>query len=459
MSHVVFAAPSIRRFHLLERFARELTSRGHRVTVLCFDPVDFTFWSTQGLAAMQVLAETPIATRAPLPEIAEVDCRLAGEEAVGSSLSRRARRLAGLLPGLTRFFEQHTPDLVFFHQERRSIHRLVQFAAAECGSRTLWTGDGLLPQTMQIGSEGIDGDASISRRSGADFQDIEVDTPLLNAALASLIGRNAPAALPRRMLVRPPLATRIRNAIQSLPGRHGYDFFSALNAWQTAHAPPTTPQDNSPSMPEDPFVAVLLQNEAEDRMRLDATDPPDSPLLLRTVQAAAQRLDRRMPVVGILPQSRISPPELAALQQLDGILLRTPDCGIETCLMATAIVTINAPGAAAGLLAGTPVLHLGSAPYGLQGVAIPAQADSVATALATALQSEQLEDQLQLQARYLSWMLSHGHVWCSSEQPDHNGLNGLVLATERRLNGGSPFEEPPRYQAGPAWPLTTQQHS
>ena len=42
MSHVVFAAPSIRRYHLLERFARELTARGHRVTVLCADPVDPT---------------------------------------------------------------------------------------------------------------------------------------------------------------------------------------------------------------------------------------------------------------------------------------------------------------------------------------------------------------------------------------------------------------------------------
>ena len=78
MSHVVFAAPSIRRYHLLERFARELTARGHRVTVLCVDPVDFTFWSTQGLATTRVRAEAPGTTRAPLTELAENDCQLAG---------------------------------------------------------------------------------------------------------------------------------------------------------------------------------------------------------------------------------------------------------------------------------------------------------------------------------------------------------------------------------------------
>lgn len=459
MSHVVFAAPSIRRYHLLERFDRELTARGHRVTVLCFDSVDFTFWSAQGLAATRVRAEAPTTTRAPLSEFAETDCQLAGQPPSGRRLARKRRRLARMLPGLTRFFEEQVPDLVFFHQERRGIHRLVQFVAAECGSRTLWTGEGLLPHTMQISSEGIDADASVCRRTGTDFRDIGVDEPLLNAALASLIARNAPAPLPRRDLVRPPLTTRIRDAFRSWSAGRGDGFFAALSAWQAALPTAAPPLDNSPSMPEGPFVAVLLQDEGEDRVRLDAPDSPEPTELVRSVRTAVESLDPGMPLVAILPRGPISPERLAALQKLDGVLLRTSDCSVEACLMSAAVVTINAPGATAALLAGTPVLHLGRALYGLPGVAIPTRTRSLAAALTAALQAEEAGDAGLLQAHYLSWTLAHGHVWCSVEQPDHNGLNGLVLATERRLAGEALFEDRLQYQAGPAWPLTAQQHS
>ena len=126
------------------------------------------------------------------------------------------------------------------------------------------------------------------------------------------------------------------------------------------------------------------------------------------------------------------------------------------CLTAAAVVTINAPTAAVALLANTPVLHLGTTPYGLPGIALRTQLDSLSQSLAAALNADARSQQQQLQRRFLTWMLSHGHVWCSPGQPDHNGLNGLILETERRLAERGPFATSLQYRTGPAWPLTVE---
>jgi len=459
MSHVVLAAPSIDRFHLLERFGRELTSRGHRVTVLCLDPVGFSFWSTQGLPTTLIPAGPPTATRAPLREFAEIDCRLRNKQPVGHALARSRQRLAALLPGLLRFFEGHPPDLVFFHQERGGAHRLIHFLATECGARTLWTGNGLLPHTMQVDGEGIDGDARMCRRSARDFRDLDLDEPLLQAALSTLIGRNTPPALSRRMLLAPPLSTRIRDALRGLAGHHDYGVLGALDAWQRAAPQPEPVPGTATNLPARPFVAVLLQREDDDRLRLDATAPPRACLLTRAVRTAVRRIDTQMPIVGVLPDRALLPRELATLRRLDGLILETAGGAMDACLTAAAVVTINAPTAAVALLANTPVLHLGTTPYGLPGIALRTQLDSLSQSLAAALNADARSQQQQLQRRFLTWMLSHGHVWCSPGQPDHNGLNGLILETERRLAERGPFATSLQYRTGPAWPLTVERGS
>src|SRR5262245_63093671 len=103
MGHIVFTAPEFERYHLLERLARELRGRGHRVTVLCLDRVDFTFWSAQGLACVRIHPGDPLPTRAPLQELAEDDCRRAGRPATGRARDRVQR-------GLWRS-EEHTSEL------------------------------------------------------------------------------------------------------------------------------------------------------------------------------------------------------------------------------------------------------------------------------------------------------------------------------------------------------------
>ena len=43
-------------------------------------------------------------------------------------------------------------------------------------------------------------------------------------------------------------------------------------------------------------------------------------------------------------------------------------------------------------------------------------------------------------------------MWCDPDQPDHNGLGGLISGMEARLRAG-PMAAGLRYRAGPAWPL------
>ncbi len=144
MGHIVFAAPAIARFHLHERVARALRSRGHRVTVLATDPVGFAFYSAQGLSAWQVKSGPSRGLVAPLDSFAEQDCLLRGiAHPTLSQLTRAVQPLERRLGGLVRFFEVDTPDLVLLHQERGGMHQLLHFLAREFGSRILWTGDGL----------------------------------------------------------------------------------------------------------------------------------------------------------------------------------------------------------------------------------------------------------------------------------------------------------------------------
>ena len=45
MGHILFGAPSLQHYHLHDHLASALRSRGHRVTVLAADPLDFEFFS------------------------------------------------------------------------------------------------------------------------------------------------------------------------------------------------------------------------------------------------------------------------------------------------------------------------------------------------------------------------------------------------------------------------------
>ncbi len=448
MSHIVFGAPGVDRFHLIERLVRELRSRGHRATVLCLDASEFEFWSAQGIAATRIARSSPMATRIPIGELAEIDCRRRRLPPGGRTLAAVEQRLAATVPGLVRFFDTESPDLLVLHQRRSSDHALLQFVARECGSRAFWTGSGLLPHTMQIDEEGIDGDARAGRRSAWDFRDLPADDPFLGAALAGAIGRNVPPALSRRPLQIPPLVTRLRAAwISQREGTSS--LLHAFDTWRDAIPPVPTPR-GSFDLPSRPFLALLLQRDDDARLCLDAAAPPLPATLTAAVRAAARRLDPAMPVVAVLPRGGLLAREFAPLRQLAGVTIETADAAIDACLSAAAVITVNDPLAVTGLLAGTPVVHLGRSLYGVPGVATRGSVDTLDNNLDAAL----ADDQPELRKRFLTWMFAHGHVWCSVNAPDHNGLCGLILQIERRLARPTPVDNQLQYRAGPSWPLT-----
>lgn len=453
MGHVVLAAPGIEHFHLVERLVRELAARRHGVTLLCLEPVDHTFWTCQGLPAALVLRSRPMAMRAPLCELAAADCLLQRHRPTGRPLQAAVRRLGAWLPGVVRFFETARPDLLLLHQERTAAQRLLHFVAREHGVRTVWTGRGLLPHTMQIDEEGLDGDSRTARRSAWDFRRLDSDDAFLSAALAAVVGRTLPPSLARRMLRVPPLFARLRDAVRSLATGHRYGFLAAIDAWHRGAAPPAPTAPGEANLPGRPFVAVLLQRDDDERLLLDAAAPPDPAMLTRAVRAAVRRIDPQMPVVAVLPPGGLRSRELTALYPLHDLMLERAAAAIDACLCASAVVTVNCARAATALLAHTPVVHLGRAIYGVPGIATRARLDALPQALDQALGEQQPE----LQKRFLTWVLRHGHLWCSTEHPDHNGLSGLVAEIERRMAIRGPYGRRLHYRPGPAWPLASDE--
>lgn len=453
MGHIAFAAPAIERFHLHERLARELRRRGHAVTVLCLDRIEGTFWRRQEPATRCLATGPADPMRAPLDEFALAEGARRGLVA-GSARHRRtvARvrdRLARLLPRLLRWFEDDRPDLVLLHQRRSAEARLVHFVARETGTRVLWTGAGLLPHTLQFDECGIDGDAAAMRRSAGDYRLTPNEPSLLQACLANAIGQTGPAALTRRDVLAPSLLRRFGDLFAAL--RRG-DFAGAgpaIDAWRRAQGgpPPTVPQPAD--LPGVPFVAVLLQDAADERLRLDAAAAPSHAQLVVAAAQAARRVDRDLSLVVVTPPAGRPDRALAELRCDAPLYVVPAAAAAAVAATAVATVTVNHPLAVVALLAGTPVVHTGRARYGLGGVTTMAPTAGLARALPTALAM----DNRLLRERFLSHLLGHEHLWCSPTHPDHNGVLGVVQTIEERLTERTPSGTLLRYRAGPAWPL------
>lgn len=450
MGHVVFAAPALERFHLHERLHRELRFRGHRVTWLCTDTASARFLDAQGIASVRLQPGRPMPHRAPLQELARWE--VAAPD-VGSRAARRIRqRLERLLPVGLRFFETWAPDLLLLHGERTADRRLLQFVAAECGTRVLWTGDGLLPHTLQVDEAGIDGDSSIRGRGEEHYRSAPEDATLLTAALGSLLGHCGPSPLSRRPIQVPGLLGRVRDALVCAIRRCPPGAGIALEGWRRALGPAQPePAPSRPDLPRHPYLCLLLQRDDDPRLRLDACEAPGAVALVQAVRSASAHLGT-LPLVAVLPPGGLLPRELAALGAIPGLQLELPRSAPEAVAAAMAVITVNHPMGAGALLAGTPLIHLGRALYELHGVAVRARLDSLAEDLDRALS---LED-AGLRCRFLSWLLAHGHVWCSADHPDHNGISGLVQEIEDRLQDRVPAGLHLRYRVGPAWPLTPE---
>lgn len=441
MGSIAMGAPGIGRFHLHERLWRALRQRGHDVTLLCLDPAAHTFWRHQ-LGPVE-LPPAAAAAAAGARDAALDD--LARRFAPGR---RSVRRLRRLLPRLDAWFAARRPELLLLHQDRTADTALLQYVARAHGCRVLWTGDGLLPHTLQLDDTGLDGDASYCRRAASEFRVVRAEPALLESCLAAALARTTPVALPRRHPVVPPLGERLVTAGSLLLRGGPGPAFASLGAWRAALPALDPPATVDWAAPDRPFVAVLLQPPDDPRLRLDATDPPTAKALVHAAAAATAALDAKLAVIAIAPDGRSVP---GALRR-SGLAVTGSAAAPAVLATATAVVTVNHPLACVALLAGTPVVHLGRSLYGVRGVATPATLAELPAALATAV----ARDHPTLRARFLSWVLRHGHVWCSATCPDHNGVLGLVQALEARLQLPSGAHRALHYRTGPAWPLASE---
>ncbi|MBL8727334.1 MAG: hypothetical protein JNM25_02810 [Planctomycetes bacterium] len=453
MASIAFAAPGIDRFHWHERLTRELRQDGHAVTAVCVDPVEHTFWRHQSIDSTLVRLGPPDPMRAPIDELA---LRASQRQLPARSHRQQRRRLlhhrqrlASLLPGLLRWFEAERPDLLLLHQRRSGAHALLHYVARETGTRVLWTGDGLLPHTLQVDEAGLDGDAAATRRRAGDYRVVQNEPSLLAACLTNTLARTGPSALTRREVRRPPLTARIADLLAASRWHGCGGPGHALFGWRRALAPAAGAEPMAFELPGTPFVTLLLQDTDDERVRLDADAPPTHRELIVAAAAAAADVDRQLVLVIVVPPRGIDHRELIGLASPVRLHFVRPDAAADAACTGVATLTVNHPLAAVALLAGTPVVHVGRALYGLHGVTTQAITAELAPALARAL----AKDPATLRQRFLSWLFGYGHIWCSSTWPDHNGLAGLVQAVGTRLSSRHAMGLRMRYRPGPAWPL------
>lgn len=443
MGHIVFAAPSIGSFQLHHRLRRDLLRRGHRVSILCTDRCRFTFWRQQVSNVDLISASNR--SKCPTSMLELIEQTQAPDE---------RRQALGLAPAISDWFEREQPDLVIFHSERSIAAACMQFAARVVGSKVLWIGEGLLPHTMQVDERGLDADASCRRWRAEDFSVVAPDKALLEAALTHALAGGEPLALPCAPVQMPLLSRRVADTLSYLVRGRFQSAKTALHGWR---APFASGRQEATSLPlkdlKPPFVAVLLQHAKDPRVVLDASSPPDARTLVHHALLAADQIGTDTQVVAVLPSNaidcRLDAPVLTS-KLSNRVRIAAPSNAAVLASTAVATITINHPAATVAQLAGTPVVHLGRALYELPGVTTITTVEGLPAAIASA----QMMDRKALRERFLTWILRHGHVWCSTTAPNHNGMLGLVQAVERRLQSDEKSNTRPlAYRPGPTWPL------
>lgn len=454
MGHVVFGIPRIEHYHLHSRVLRKLCDRDHRVTFLTTDPVVFEFFCAQGMRVVDIRPTAAAGTDAPLEEFARIDCMLHGHSMPTALQLQAARKpLERVLCGLNMLFEMEPPDLLYLHQGRSGVHRLLHFLGRQHGAPVMHTGDGLLPNTMQWDQEGIDGDASFTRHTAQDYRRQEHDDVFLAATLSAWLARAYPPPLGRVGVRRPRLRDRLRGCVQAAARGQWRAALGGLDAWQQAYAPAFPRRQDQPALPHVPYVVVLLQPETSPRLLLDAGGRVDHVQLVRVAREAIRNMGEGIPTAVVLPDNRGHRTLATHLEDDQRDLVFLPaSAGALAVSTAMAVITVNHPLGLCAILAGTPVVHLGRTPYGVRGIAQRSSLDDLAEDLKAAMAM----DNPILRRRFLTRMLKDYHLWCAVHRPDSNGITGLVKRIEGMMARQPENAVPLHYRAGPVWPLSVQ---
>ena len=448
MGHILIGLPQIQHFHLLSRVARKLMTREHRVTVLTSDPVTFEFFCHQGLPCRDLRRHPPGSSPSvPLAEFAGIDCRLAGVPSpTARHIQRESDRLGGLVHDILRVFDEDPPSLVLMHEGRTGAHRMLHFLAQQCGAQVMHTGPGLLPGTMQVDMEGIDGDASYGKGSARDYRRGKADEEFLAAATAAWLGKAYPPGLARAAIAVPPLLNRVLAAVRACWRRQWGSGLRGTRAWEGARE--TWPQrEQHRQMPSAPYGVVLLQDPTDPRLRLDAPLAPSDETL---IHASSEGIKRVIPDAQtlVITAGTDATPSGKDRWPTDVLFLPASAAAMAVAT-ASVVISVNHPLGVAGVLTGTPVLHMGRTPYGVEGISQHTTVPKLGTDLARALDAEHPA----LRRRFLTRMLKDHHIWCPPSEPDSNGVAGLVLRMEQWMGCPPRKHRPLRYRPGPVWPL------
>jgi hypothetical protein len=358
--------------------------------------------------------------------------------------------LAKALPVLTRFFETDPPDLLYLHQGRSGLHRLLHFLARQHGAPVLHTGEGLLPRTMQWDTEGIDGDASFVRHTTQDYRRRERDEAFLAAALSAWLARAYPPPLPRVGLAPPGFLSRLRGLFDAALRGQWAAAREGLVAWHRAYPPVLPRRQDQPAIPQVPYVVVLLQHPESPRLLLDSPGRIESGHLIRVARQATRKLGHGIPTAVVLPRTGVDRAAFLGLQEEFEDLIFLPHGAAALAVStAMAVITVNHPLGLCAILSGTPVLHLGRSPYGVRGITQRTSLDLLEEDLGPALTANKPT----LRQRFLTRMLKDYHLWCAVHQPDTNGMAGLTHRIETLMGGRPENARPLHYRSGPVWPL------
>jgi hypothetical protein len=453
MGHVFLAAPTVERFHLHEQVGRRLMRRGHRVTLLATDPVTQRCYEAHGLPARLL---EPMRSQDPagfaVQDFAVRDLRLQGGGGRPDlrQLRRLRQRLTRRVAPLLRLFETEIPDLVVTTDGRSGLHRLIDAVARNFGCAVTHLGEGLLPGTMQRDPLGIDGDSAAASRAAGFYRVARTDRAFCDASLAAVLGEVDAPPVARRFVHPPDLIDRLTCLAAARSRAAWRSTVERLRAWQDESRRPAPRRHPVVlGLPREPFVAVLLQGPRDPRVLCDTEHGgPHAIELARAARRAVHAIDPDLGLVAVRGPGL----DETALESIraEGFKVRPAQEAAAAAATAAALITVNHPLAITGILAGTPVLHLGRALYAVPGVATATALDRLRPDLLGALEAPANPT---LRARFASHLLAEDHIWCAAEGPDPNGLRGIVTHLEDVLRRAAPPPEPTPYRAGPSWPL------